>query len=141
MRKLAFGFLGIAIFTIAVGVMLLDSSIQKSTQVDPVVSEVTNVKSSATERYAARVDRVDVVFEQWEYTKYRLTTNGMVREGELNSERGYGDDVNATVYVLNWQKPEGEQMRYVRLTEDPTHLFILDGNREIIQGSALTLSQ
>lgn len=92
-----------------------------------------------TERYAARVDRVDVLFEQKDYTTYRLTTNGLVREGELNTERGFGDDPDATVYVLNWRKPEGEQIYYVRLTSDPTHIYVLDGNREMIKGSALTL--
>lgn len=92
-----------------------------------------------TERYAARVDRVDVVFEHKNYVAYRLRTNGLVREGELNTERGFGDDPDATVYVLNWKKSEGEQMYYVRLTSDPAHLYVLDGNREIIKGSALTL--
>ena len=92
-----------------------------------------------TERYAARVDRVNVIFAHQNYTKYQLVTNGLVREGELNTERGFGDDPDATVYVLNWRKPEGEQMYYVRLTSDPTHLYVLDGNREIINGSALTL--
>ncbi len=101
----------------------------------------TALETDYTERYTARVDRVDVVFEQKDYTQYRLTTNGLVREGELNTERGFGDDPDATVYVLNWQKPEGEQITYVRLTNDPTHLYILDGNREIVKGSALVLEE
>lgn len=96
-------------------------------------------EANFTERYSARVDRVDVVFEQKNYTSYRLTTNGLVREGELNTERGFGDDINATVYILNWQKPEGERMYYVRLTSEPTKLYVLDSNREIITGSVLTL--
>lgn len=96
-------------------------------------------EANFTERYSARVDRVNVVFEQKDYTSYRLTTNGLVREGELNTERGYGNDPDATVYVLNWQKPEGERMYYVRLTSEPTKLYVLDSNREIIIGSALTL--
>jgi hypothetical protein len=74
---------------------------------------------AATERYSAQVDRVKVVFEQWDYTRYRLQTNDLVREGEMNSERGFEDDMDATVYVLNWQKPEGEQTRYVRLSAEP----------------------
>lgn len=90
-----------------------------------------------TERYGARVDRVDVTFEQWEYTQYRLMTNGLVRQGELNTERGYGDDENATVYVLNWQKPEGEQIRYVRLTDEPNSLYLLDSAGEIVKSGAL----
>ena len=92
-----------------------------------------------TERYVARVDRVNVVFEHEDYTWYRLTTNELVREGELNTERGFEDDIDATVYVLNWQKPEGEQMFYVRLTAEPNLLYALDGERKILRGSALTL--
>ena len=98
-----------------------------------------SVGAASYERYSARVDRVDVVFEQRDYTQYRLTTNDLVREGELNTERGFGDDEDATVYVLNWRQPEGEQMRYVRLTEEPDRIYILDSNQEIIRGSALTL--
>ncbi len=92
-----------------------------------------------TERYSARVDRVSVVFEHKDYTRYRLTTNELVREGELNTERGFEDDVDATVYVLNWQQPESEQMLYVRLTAEPDRLYALDSERKILQGSALTL--
>lgn len=92
-----------------------------------------------TERYHAQVDRVDVTFEQWEYTQYRLTTNNLVRTGDLNTERGYGDDIDATVYVLDWNKPEGEQMRYVRLTSEPGRLYLLDTNNEIVRNGALIL--
>ena len=107
--------------------------------VESMPTSVEENTEAVTERFSARVDRVDVIFEQKDYTSYRLTTNELVREGELNTERGFGDDVDATVYVLNWQKPEGERMYYVRLTSDPTHLYALDGNREILKGSALTL--
>lgn len=95
-------------------------------------------ESDFSERFSAVVDRVSVVFEQKEYTSYRLITNGLVREGELNTERGFEDDTDATVYVLNWQKPEGEQMLYVRLTAEPDTLYALDGKRRILNGSALT---
>ena len=95
----------------------------------------------ATERYSARVDRVDVVFEHRDYTKYRLVTNGLVREGALNTERGFEEDQDATVYVLNWQAPEGEQMRYVRFTAEPDRIYVLDGNGDPIRGSALILEQ
>jgi hypothetical protein len=94
-----------------------------------------------TERYSAQVDRVKVLFEQWDYTRYRLQTNELVREGEMNSERGFGDDPDATVYVLNWQAPEGEQIRYVRLTAEPGYLYALDGYQNIIKSGRLVLEQ
>lgn len=94
-----------------------------------------------TERYSAQVDRVKVLFEQWDYTRYRLQTNELVREGAMNSERGFGDDPDATVYVLNWDKPEGEQIRYVRLTAEPGRLYALDGYGELIKAGRLVLEQ
>jgi hypothetical protein len=95
-------------------------------------------ESDYTERYSARIDRVDVVFQQKDYTSYRLITNGAVREGELNTERGFEDDPDATVYVLNWQKPEAQQMLYVRFTVEPTKLYLLDSERRVVKGSVLT---
>lgn len=95
-------------------------------------------ESNPTERYRGQVDRVSVAFENYNYTSYRLVTNGVVREGELNTERGYKEDVDATVYVLNWQKPEGEQVRYVRLTNEPGKLFLLNTEGDI-SGTPLNL--
>lgn len=88
-------------------------------------------ESNPTERYRGQVDRVSVVFENYNYTSYRLVTNGVVREGELNTERGYKEDIDATVYVLDWQKPEGEQMQYVRFTKEPGKLFLLNTVGEV----------
>lgn len=88
-------------------------------------------ESNPTERYRGQVDRVSVVFENYNYTSYRLVTNGVVREGELNTERGYKEDIDATVYVLDWQKPEGEQMRYVRFAKEPGKLFLLNTAGEV----------
>lgn len=108
-------------------------------EAEPDTTETNAPWTDATERYSARADRVDVVFEHKDYTHYRLQTNELMRTGDLNTERGFGDDIDATVYVLNWREPEGAQIRYVRLTSEPTHLYILDSNQEIVRGSRLTL--
>ncbi len=109
------------------------------TETEVVKNNAEVIEDKATERYSAQVDRVKVIFEQWDYTRYRLQTNELVREGEMNSERGFGDDADVTVYVLNWQKPEGEQIRYVRLTAEPTYLYALDGYQNIIRTGKLVL--
>jgi hypothetical protein len=101
--------------------------------------EVSEIMETPTERYIARPDRVKVVFEQWDYTRFRLQTNDVVLEGELNTERGYGDDLDATVYILNWMKPANEQILYVRLTAEPGYLYELDKYRNIINSVRLTL--
>ncbi|MES2966511.1 MAG: hypothetical protein V4668_01835 [Patescibacteria group bacterium] len=101
-------------------------------------NEEKTVNQPATERYEARVDRVNVIFEQWDYRRFRLQTNDLIREGDMNSERGFENDTDASVYVLNWQKPEGEHIRYVRLTAEPDSLYVLDSDNKIIKGSKLT---
>lgn len=98
-------------------------------------------ESNFTERYRAQVDRVAVVFEHMNFTSYRLVTNGRVREGALNTERGFGEDVDATVFVLDWQKPEGEQLRYVRLTDEPGRLYLLDSEGKQVVGNPLVLEE
>ena len=146
MKHIALILFGAIVITFALSMFHINRDNNRPVPEPVVVTEQEIVEETVppevvefTERYAARVDRVNVVFEHKDYTRYRLTTNELVREGELNTERGFEDDIDATVYVLNWQKPEGEQMYYVRLTAEPNRLYALDGERKILRGSALTL--
>ena len=146
MKHIALILFGAIVITFALSMFHINRDNNRPVPEPVVVTEQEIVEETVppevvefTERYAARVDRVNVVFEHKDYTRYRLTTNELVREGELNTERGFEDDIDATVYVLNWQKPEGEQMYYVRLTAEPNLLYALDGERKILRGSALTL--
>lgn len=138
--------LWVILFVASIGALYMATSIPapvvtpKDTTTPSTPADTKDSKV-ATERYSARVDRVDVVFEHYDYTRYRLATNGLVREGELNTERGFEADIDATVFVLNWQKPEGEQIRYVRLSSNPTHLYFLDSEQKIVTGSALSLER
>lgn len=132
---------GTAVVLMLVGIVVSRPFSTESPKVQPVtvpIEIIPKVSEQATERFSARVDRVEVQFEHWNYTRYRLQTNDLVREGDMNSERGFKTDLDATVFVLNWQKPVGEQIRYVRLTSEPNFLYILDTNNKIIQGSGLT---
>ncbi len=139
MKKLPIGVVVVIGFSVAFGITHLISERRVVTTV--TMSTTTAVVPStwvSTERYSARVDRVEVIFEQADYTHYRLQTNGLVREGDLNTERGYENDPDATVYVLNWQQPVGQQIRYVRLTAEPNHLYYLDNENRRIESSMLT---
>lgn len=147
MKHIAPILFGAVVITLALLMFHINRDSKQSVS-EPVVAEEAVVEETSahevveyTERYAARVDRVNVVFEHKDYTWYRLTTNDLVREGELNTERGFEDDIDATVYVLNWQQPEGQQMFYVRLTDEPGVLYALDGDRKILRGSALKLQE
>lgn len=57
-------------------------------------------------------------------TRYRLRLNGHVREGDLNTERGWKNDPDATLYVLDWQGPADRQTRLVRRTGKRDVLFL-----------------
>ena len=127
----------VLIFVVVSRPYLSERSVEEFGTVDTEL--VSTELDKPTERYRARVDRVQVQFEHWDSTRYRLQTNDLVREGEMNSERGYETDPDATVYVLNWQKPIGEHIRYVRLTAEPTALYILNSKNKIVLGSKLTL--
>jgi len=48
----------------------------------------------------------------------------------LNTERGYEKDENATVYILNSDKPEGQQMYFVRETGNDSTIFEIKKNRK-----------
>jgi hypothetical protein len=136
-----------AVMCAGVAAYVLQDVSKPATEIVPTVDETQIIATSSatstpevpTERYSAQVDRVKVLFEQWDYTRYRLQTNELVREGEMNSERGFGDDSDATVYVLNWQAPEGQQIRYVRLSAEPGYLYALDGYQNIIKSGRLVL--
>jgi hypothetical protein len=91
---------------------------------------------TVTERFSGIINGKNIIFEHSDYTKYRLTDNGVVTLGDLNTERGFGVDENATVYVLDWKKPEQEQIYFVRLTGTTT-LQQLGSNREVILNALL----
>lgn len=49
-------------------------------------------------------------------------------KGNVNYERGFEDDQDATVYILNFDKPSEEQY-FVRFSKNDTVIFPLDTNR------------
>lgn len=60
-----------------------------------------------------------------------------VQKGNFNVERGFGDDPNGTIYVLDWDKPESEQVYYGFSGYTPDKIFLLDKNREIIKSKLI----
>lgn len=93
-----------------------------------------------TEEYFGVLDGKNTTLTITSYIAYALSEEGAValRTGEVNTERGFGDDENATVYVLDYKKGEKEQTRFVRLSNDPTKLFLLENGGTKISTTALT---
>ena len=96
--------------------------------------------SEPTERYIGTANGSEVIFEHTNYTSYKLAKDGVMITGELNTERGFGDDDDATVFVLDWQKPVQEQSYFVKLTASPTTLQALTSDRTINSTSVLELA-
>ncbi|RKR04738.1 copper homeostasis protein (lipoprotein) [Flavobacterium sp. 90] len=59
--------------------------------------------------------------------------NVFTQKGNFNTERGLGKDPNGTIYVLNYDKPEGEHIFYGYTEATPDKIFLLDNKRQIIQ--------
>ncbi|ESE40621.1 hypothetical protein [Shewanella decolorationis] len=69
--------------------------------------------------------------------RYRMTVNGLVTLGELNTERGFEQDENASLFILNWQQPEAEQIKFVKLSKDHSVLVRVDANGQLDNTSTL----
>jgi copper homeostasis protein (lipoprotein) len=59
--------------------------------------------------------------------------NVFTQKGNFNTERGLGKDPNGTIYVLNYDKPEGEHIFYGYTEATPDKIFLLDKDRQIIK--------
>lgn len=69
---------------------------------------------------------------------YLFLADGQALLGRLITEQGYDDDPDATVYILNPEKPEDQRKYFVRFTGDSA--FMLDQARKIT-GSKLEFTR
>ncbi|MGL5335313.1 MAG: hypothetical protein ACRC9R_04065, partial [Enterovibrio sp.] len=60
--------------------------------------------------------------------KYRMSVDGLITQGELNTERGFEQDENATLFILNWKQPKANQIRFVKLSKDHSVLVRIGAN-------------
>ncbi len=63
-----------------------------------------------------------------------------VIKGNVNYERGFEDDQDATLYVLNFDQPS-EEHYFVRFSKNDSILFPLDTNKKRKNGSTLYREQ
>ncbi len=57
----------------------------------------------------------------------------IVIKGNFNDERGFEKDIDATVFILNWDKNEMEQEYFVRYSSEPNIVYQLDKNKQRIK--------
>lgn len=83
-------------------------------------------------------------FELTSIYKGKQPEEKVVIEGNYNLERGLEKDPDGTIYVLNYDRPEADQIFYGYLSSNPDNLFLLNTKREKIKSKLnyfLTLNE
>jgi copper homeostasis protein (lipoprotein) len=73
------------------------------------------------------------VFELTTVYKGKKAEKPFIEDGNFNTERGLEDDQDGTVYVLNWDKPQSEQILYGCNSDNPEKMYLLNNKREKIK--------
>jgi copper homeostasis protein (lipoprotein) len=92
-----------------------------------------NGKAKQTTLQIAKDYQTFQLIEKTLFNKTKLTDDtlrSIKMEGNLNTERGYEKDENATVYILNWDKPDNLQRLFVRSTGNDKQLFEIGIDRK-----------
>lgn len=83
-------------------------------------------------------------FELTSVYKGKTPEQKIVVEGNYNLERGLEKDPDGTIYVLNYDRPEADQVFYGYSSANPDNLFLLNKKREKIKSKLkyfLTLNE
>lgn len=86
----------------------------------------------------------DHKFELTSVYKGKQPENKFTEKGNFNTERGLEEDPDGTIYILNWNKSEADQIYYGRYSDKPEKLYMLDRERKIIKSKldySLTLKK
>lgn len=96
----------------------------------------------ATETYKGQNSQgEEVIFEHKDFTSYKLTIGATITEGKLNTERGWKNDSDATVFILNWQDNTEKQIAFVKKTGVNTVVQLDTQRTEITPVVKLVLSK
>ncbi|MEW6196613.1 MAG: copper resistance protein NlpE [Bacteroidota bacterium] len=73
-------------------------------------------------------------FQSYELIEEYMGKKGkpFTSKGKLNTERGFENDPDATLFVLNYDQPEENQIYFVRLTNMKDRVTMLAKNRKKI---------
>jgi copper homeostasis protein (lipoprotein) len=80
-----------------------------------------------------KIDSKNNKFELSSIYKGKTPEKEFTEKGNFNTERGLEDDADGTIYILNWDKPEKEQVYYGYYSKNPEKLFMLDREKKIIK--------
>jgi copper homeostasis protein (lipoprotein) len=83
-------------------------------------------------------------FELSSIYKGKTPEKEFVEKGTYNTERGFEDDADGTIYVLNYDKPQADQIYYGTFSKNPEKIYLLDNTRKRIKSEinySLTLKK
>lgn len=88
--------------------------------------------ASPTATYTGVINDVQVKFQHNRYTTYRLINGTDTIIGNLNTERGFQDDEDATLYILYYEMPDSVLAHFVRMTDG--RILMLDVGQNQLSG-------
>lgn len=122
-----------------IALSLLAACQQKAGETEKKITSVADL-SEVQELFKNEMNELSIyknnTFELIEKKK----SSSHVIKGNVNYERGFEDDQDATVYVLNFDQPT-EEHYFVRFSKNESILFPLDTNKKRKNGSILYREQ
>ncbi|MGU9940352.1 hypothetical protein F0358_04145 [Empedobacter brevis] len=122
-----------------IALSLLAACQQKAGETEKKITSVADL-SEVQELFKNETNELSIyknnTFELIEKEK----SSSHVIKGNVNYERGFEDDQDATVYVLNFDQPT-EEHYFVRFSKNDSILFPLDTNKKRRNGSILYREQ
>ncbi|MET3027039.1 copper resistance protein NlpE [Flavobacterium sp. UW10123] len=80
-----------------------------------------------------KINQIDNKFELSNIYQGKSPEKQFKEKGNFNTERGLENDINGTIFILNWDKPEKDQCYYGHYSKNPEKLYLLDRNKKIIK--------
>lgn len=82
-----------------------------------------------------KIDASSNKFQLSSIYKGKKPEKSFEEKGNINTERGLEKDPDGTIFILNWDKPEKDQIYYGYYSKNPEKLYLLDRNKRIIQSN------
>jgi hypothetical protein len=86
--------------------------------------------SNPSETFTGTANDVRIKFQHKDYTSYRLITGVDTTEGTLNTERGFQNDEDATLYILYYDKQDSVLWHFARMSDGM--ILMLDKDRNVL---------
>lgn len=97
-----------------------------------VIGTGIGAQTPPTQTFQGTVHGTFWTFEHHDYSDFRLQRGEQTEVGDLNTERGWQDDMNATVYVLHPNAEADRQLLLVRRT-GTSALVLLNDQRQLVE--------